>query len=151
MPETLGADPGNGISGVGTTLSGSAYMSGPAAGPIGMITKLAIDGQEAGEIDITTMNTAVADSFYRRFIAALVDAKGMTVSLLYERVNMTLVLALVGGKNQNWTVAFPDGSTLVVPGFVKRLSTQIPYDDKISQELMFRFSGKPIFNAASGA
>lgn len=150
MSEALGTDPGLGMSGVGTTLSGAALAGGPAAGPIGMITKIAIEGQEAGEIEITTMNSAIANNLYRSFITNLIDAKGATISLLYQATNMTLVLGLVGGRNQTWTIAFKDGSTLVVPGYVKKLGTQIPFDDKISQELMLRFSGQPVWHAGSG-
>lgn len=141
MSEALGTDPGNGIKGYGTTLQGSI------AGPIGMITKLNFDGQDVTDIDITTMNSVGG---WKKFIAGLKDSKMLNLDLLYEPTNTKLLIGLVGGANQNWTVTFPDTCSMVVSGYLKSLGTAIPIDDKISQTAAFRLSGPPAFNVPSG-
>jgi hypothetical protein len=142
MAETLGTDPGLGISGFGTTLSGST------AGPIGMITKLNIDGLEATDIDVSTMNAPGAVMLN---IPGMLDPKTISIELLYERVNAAIVLALIGAANQSWTIKFPDGSTYVQTGHVKSSGIAIPMNDKISQSFVLKMSGVPVFHASSGA
>ncbi len=138
MPETLGTDPGTGIAGVTTTLSGSV------AGAIGMITKANLAGAEAEEYDVTTMNGV---NHYKRFISGLIDTKDLSLELIYEPTNMNLLLVAYGVV-QNWTVTFPDGSTFVCSGFVKNVGEQIPVGDKITQTATIRFTGPPVFTAA---
>jgi hypothetical protein len=144
-PETIGVDPGTGSTGTGVTLQGSV------TGPVGMIVKITFDGQEAGETDVTTSNNAIANQKYRTFIPTLLDAKGANLDLLYERENMALILSRLAQPNEAWTITFPDGSTFVTQGHIKKLGTAIPDDDKITQTLTLRFSGKPSFNSASGS
>lgn len=136
----LGTDPGDGIIGLGTTLHGSV------TGDVGMIQKIGIDGQEADEVDITTMN---ATDRYKKIITGLIDAKGATLDLVYESSTMAQVLDAVGGANEDWTITFPDGATFVVSGFVKKVGTTVPYETKITQSVILRFSGPPTYNAAS--
>lgn len=141
MAETAGTDPGVGISGFGTRLSGAT------TGPIGMITKIMIDGQEVDDIDVSTMNSP---GRYKQFVSGMIDPKELSLELVYERINMATILAKVGGVNEVWTVTFPDASTWVQTGHIKKLGTAIPYNDKISQTVTLKMSGAPVFNAASG-
>jgi predicted secreted protein len=141
MPEVLGTDPGSGISGMGTTLQGSV------TGPIGMITKLGLAGQDTTDIDITTMNAA---SKWKRFVSGLKDSKELSLELLYEPTNSAKVLASLGGANEVWTITFPDTCTFVQTGYIKSLGMQIPMDDKISQACVIRMSGPPVFHVPSG-
>lgn len=141
MSEVLGTDPGTGISGFGTRLSGAS------TGAIGMITKVNINGVEVDMLQVTTMNSP---GRYRQFIAGLKDAKDMTLELVYQKDNMAVLLAAQGAPNELWTVTFPDGSTYVQLGFFKKLGTAIPFDDKITQSASLQFSGSPTFHAGSG-
>lgn len=148
MPaEVVGTDPGDGISGLGTTLVGAT------TGPIGMILGLNIDGIEIGELDVTTMNALSAPNFgWRKIISnKLKDAKTITLDLLYEKGNMAILLGHVGLVNENWTVAFPDGSTYVQAGHISKLGVQSKHDDKIMQPVTLRMSGPPTYSAASGS
>lgn len=142
MAEVLGTDPGKGILGMKTTLAGAT------TGPVGMITKIGIVGQEADEVEITTMNSP---DNYKEFIAGLIDAKSLSLNLLYERVNMGILLPRVGQPNEIWTIVFPDTSTFVVTGHIKQIGTEIDMKDKIMQTCTIRLSGPPAFHAASGA
>jgi predicted secreted protein len=142
MSEVLGTDPGSGLSGFGTTLQGAT------TGVLGMITRINLSGFEVAQIDVTTMNSP---GRWRQFVAGLKDARDMAIDLVYERVNMTVIMAALGAANESWTIAFPDGSTFVVSGHISRMGTQIPFDDKISQTITIKFNGAPVWNAASGA
>lgn len=140
MAEVEGTDPGDGISGFGTTLKGAT------TGVLGMLIKLAFAGQEVNDIDITTMNNA---DRWKKFIAGLKDSKELNVDLLYEPENTGIILAHLGAAPENFTVTFPDGATWVQKGYIKSLGTQIPLDDKIMQSMTIRLSGPPAFHEPS--
>lgn len=141
MSEALGVDPGDGISGFGTTLQGAS------TGVVGMITRAALAGFDVdNDIDITTMNSPQK---WKRFISGLKDAKEVSLDLVYEKANMVVILGALGSANEAWTVVLPDGSTFVCSGYVKHIGTEIPMGDKIGQTLTIRFSGVPTFHAAS--
>lgn len=141
MPQVLGTDPGEGISGFGTTLEGAS------TGPLGMITRMQLGGLDVTtDIDITTMNTPAR---WMLFIAGLKDAKDVSMDLLYEKTNMATILAALGGTNEAWTITFPDGSTLVCDGYIKHLGSQIPVNDKIAQTATLKLSGPPTFTPGS--
>jgi hypothetical protein len=143
MPETLGTDPGAGISGFGVTLQGSV------TGAIGMVTKLGIDGFEVDALDISTMNNPQR---WKTFIAGMKDAKQISIDLLYEDRNTVHILGSVGNPNENWTVTFSDGSTFVCSGFIMKFTpANAPDNDKITGSLAIKLSGIPVFASASGS
>lgn len=142
MAESLGTDPGPGISGYGTTLQGAT------TGVLGNINRIAIDGQEADEIEISTMNSP---GRVKQFIAGMIDPKAITLDLIYEDKQTTVIISRIGKTNESWTIVFPDGSTYVVPGFLKKVGAAIPMNDKITQTVIIRCSGLPVFNSASGS
>lgn len=144
MSETVGTDPGTGIIGEGVTFAGAT------AGAIGMINKITIEGEEADEINVSTMNTGK----YKKFIQGLMDAKGATLDLLYEKSNTVAIRTALAAASDTYTISIPDGtasakSTFVVPGFLKKLGWAIPYDDKIQQTVTLRFTGAPTFTAST--
>jgi hypothetical protein len=140
MAESLGTDPGTGRIGYGSTLQGSA------TGVIGMITKITIDGIEAADIDVTTMNSP---GRFMQFITGLKDPKNMTLELIYESINMGILINAVGNPNETWTVKFPDSSTYAQAGHIKSVGAAIPYNDKITQPVTLRMSGAPTWTAGS--
>lgn len=146
MALTAGTDPGVGISGYGTTLVGSV------SGPIAMITKIDVAGFERAALDVSTMNgETVTDKGWRSKIPSLADAKGCNLDLIYHKTNTTAVMTALTAPKETWTIAFPDGSTLVVKGFFTKLGTGIPFDDKITQSTSLEFSGKPVWHEGSGS
>lgn len=140
--EVLGTDPGDGISGFGTTLEGAT------TGVIGMITKVSRTGSDADTINISTMNAPQA---WKKFIAGMKDAKEITLTLLYEKTNAGVLQGAVGQENEAWTVTIPDGSTWVCDGFVTHVGDESPMEDKISSTATIKLSGIPVFHASSGA
>lgn len=144
--ETLGTEPGQGISGTGTTLQGAT------TGPIGMLTKIAIDGVELDEIDVTTMNSPkISGVTYKVFIKGLADAKQATLDLVYEAKNTSVLFYLNTLASDIFTITFPDTSTWVQTGWLKKLGLAIPNGDKITQSVILRFTGPPTFNSGSGS
>lgn len=142
MAETPGTDPGLGRIGVGTTLVGAV------SGAIGMITNINIGGVEVADIDVTTLNNAAATRF-RVWIAGLKDSAEFTLTVIYESVNMALLIARTGAANETWTVTLPDGSTFVQLGHIKKLGLTIPFEDKMMTPVTFKMSGAPAFTAGS--
>lgn len=130
-----------GLSGHGTTLEGES------AGSIGEITRIAIGGLEASEIEVTTMDSTDA---WREFIAGLLDAGELEIDLRYEKSNFDTILGLLGGSNDTWTITIPDDSTFVCDGFFKTLGNEMPVDGGVEGSASIRLSGKPVFSASSG-
>jgi hypothetical protein len=140
MAQVKGTDPGTGISGAGTTLQGSS------SGVVGMIDKVSHDGSEATSIDVTTMN---AEDKYKMFIPGMVDAHELTFDLIYDPTNAALIYGLVGVASQTWTVEFPDEATFVCVGFVRKVGLAVPRDDKMTQSMTIKITGKPVFHEPS--
>lgn len=148
MPDDFPEDPwnpggssmSNGISGFGTTVEGAT------TGEIGELTRVGLPGQEVNDIDVSTMQSPER---WREFIAGMKDAREIQMDLLYEQDQLATVLAAVGGTNENWTVTFPDGATFVCAGYIKSTGEAAPMDDKISQTIVIKLSGKPTFTPAS--
>ncbi len=135
------ADPGDGISGSGTQLSGSE------SGNIGMLLGVAFSGIKADALDITTMaspGTANSEAF-KNFIAGLMEAGKVTLDSLYHESVMATLMGIVGGAKEDWTIEFPDGSTFVCAGFVDSLGPSAKNGDKIQQAVSLQLSGVPIF------
>lgn len=141
MPQVLGTDPGAGCLGVGTTLQGATF------GPMGMIVRVGLPGPQVNQdIDVTTMNVVEK---WMAFIAGLKNAGEVNLDLVYHKTNQASVMTALGGANESWTITLPDGSTFVCSGYLKGVGATIPHDDKITQTVNLKLSGKPVFTAGS--
>lgn len=140
--QVAGTDPGTGISGYGTTLDGAS------TGVIGMINRINVAGAQIDLIDVSTANSP---GKWKQFIAGMKDAREIQIELVYHKSNMSVLLAAFGGANEEWTITFPDGSTLVSQGFINGLGTSIPFNDKITQSVTLKLSGPSTFYEGSGA
>lgn len=140
--EVLGTDPGEGMSGFGSTLEGADF------GAIGMINRINIDGFDTTEIDVSTMN---APGGYMIFVEGMKDAKQITLELVYEGSQAAAIVAakVAGPTKQAWTIVFPDGFSYVQQGYIKSMGIQTPMNDKVSQQVVLRMSGPPTFNVPS--
>ena len=121
-------------------------LVGGSTGDIGNISNIT-NTQTRDSIDITTMDSA--DKF-REFIAGLADAGELTFTVNYDGsaagTANDLNTAYQAGTSETWTVTFPDTSTWVAPGgFITSLGHAIPVDDKITQDVTIKLSGKPTF------
>ena len=130
---------GDGISGFGTTLSGSV------AGTIAEITGVSIPGFTVDDIDITTMDSPGA---WREFIAGLKNAGQLDVDGFYEDEDFDSLLDNLAVK-QDWTITLPNGATLVAEGYIKDLGDEVPMDAGISRTFSIKLSGEPVYTPAS--
>lgn len=130
---------GDGISGYGTELEGSV------AGAIGMITNISHSYGVSVDIDISTM---ASPQKWMQFISGMLDAKEMSLNVLYEKSQEVIFMAALG-VSQTWTITFPDGSTFACAGYLKDVGSQVPMNDKISQTVNFKRSGVPVFTPGS--
>lgn len=127
------------LHGYGTTLSGSV------SGTIAEIRSIGLPDQKVDDIDVTTM---ASPDKYKQFIAGLIDAGVITMQLLYTKaVYLQVQNAL--GTSQTWTITLPDGSTFVGNGYINAQGGESPHDEKISQTVGLKLSGKPVFTAAA--
>lgn len=131
----------DGISGFGTTLSGSVTSS------VSQITSISIPGVSVDDLDVTTMASANA---FREFIAGLKDAGELSVELLYEKSAYDAQLAAVGGAAETWTVTFPDESIFTCSGYIKAAGqVEAPMDGPMTSSLTIKLSGEPSFTEGS--
>lgn len=133
----------NGTLGYGTTLSGAT------TGSIAEIVSIEIDGMEADEVDVTTMDST---NGWKEFLAGLKDAGSMTLTLVFEAANYAKILAAFAGTAEAWTITLPEGSTFVCTGWIKSAGNMsVPVEGRIENTATLRWSGEPTFTAGSGS
>lgn len=129
-----------GTHGHGTTLAGTG-----SAGTVGNIITIT-NTQTRDSIDFSTMEST--DKF-REFISGMADAGELTLTVNYDGSDSGVANSLnadfQGGTTSQWTVTFPDTSTWVCNGFITNLGHAIPFDDKITQDVTIKLTGKPVF------
>ena len=128
-----------GTHGHGTTLAGATALG------IGSITKISIGGISVDDLDVSTM--ASTDK-WREFISGMIDAGEISFDLIFDGT-VTATLFTKIGASDTWTVTFPDtgAATFSAPGYIKGISIDDPYDDKITGSCTIKVSGKPTFTA----
>ena len=133
----------SGLFGKGTTLEGVT------TGYVGYITNISTNET------LETIDTTSMESDYREFIASWHDAGEITLTCNYDGsalgVGDALHKAYLGTAYaadvdcETWTVTLPDGSTLSCDGMITNLSTAVPFDDKITQDVTIKLTGEPTF------
>ncbi len=130
---------GDGISGFGSTLSGST------SGSIAQILSVSMPSQEVDDLDITTM---ASNNGFKEYTPGLKDAGEITLQLLYEKANCNTIDGLLGGTAEVWTITLPDGSTWACSGYFKSLGGESPHGAEITQSATIKLTGAPTFTAA---
>lgn len=104
----------------GTTL---AYKEGTStAVTIGKLTSIGEISQTADEIDITTLDSTGA---YREYLQGFKDAGTLEVAGYYapgDTSHQSFNTLYQSGTVVEWTITFPDSSTLKFNGFVSGVS-----------------------------
>ena len=130
----------DGMSGLGTTLTGSS------TGLLGAIRKISFPGMSAGEIDLSTLDSVDG---WKEFIASMKDTGSLSFEVVYSAARAEALFAAFAGANETWTIALPDGSTFACDGFIKELGGEIPMEnDSVVQTVGLRMSGPPTFTPA---
>jgi predicted secreted protein len=122
--------------GCGATLTGSVN------GAFAEIMSINLPDQKRDDIDVTTMDST---DMWREFIPGLKDAGSLTMQLLFEKANYSKVQTAFAGNPETWTIGIPDGSTFSCSGYLNANGGEIPLDEKITQSVTLKLSGKPTF------
>jgi hypothetical protein len=132
------------------TSIGKTTTIGDASGNISNVDAIGDLSFDSDEIEDTVYGT----SLYKTFIQGLKDAGTVDVTTNYlstDASNNRLVTAFNAGTSTQYTITFPDASTLVFTAFVKGIGIAIPKEDKYQRTFTFRIDGKtaPVFSEAS--
>ena len=127
--------------GAGTTVVGSI------TGPIGQIIDT-ISGPKGEIDDIPTTDMATPDNA-KTYIPGLIDNGTVDITVIYDGSNNGIAKSLDTTFNSRtpevWTITYPDTSTRSFTGYIKTLGQEAPLDDKITQALSLKVSGKVTF------
>ncbi|MBL4869159.1 MAG: hypothetical protein JKY67_22590 [Pseudomonadales bacterium] len=96
-----------------------------------------------GSIENTTLDQA--DQF-KTFEPGMIDAGELSLSLIWDIADAGQVLLKADLENDTlmyYRVEYPDGTTVDYHGFVTGMSAPVAMEDKITQTVKFKVSGKP--------
>lgn len=107
----------------------------------GDLRSISWDGMEAAEIDTTHM---LSEEGWMEFIAGLANAGEISLNLIFDpavppplRESGTALITFTTGRQ--WSCA----------AFCKSGGQEIPHDELMEQDVSFKLSGKPNFNAGA--
>lgn len=129
-----------GISGYGTTISGAT------TGSVGYLRGVSVGGGDVTDIDVSSGEST---NKWREFVAGMIDAGEITLSMVYQEDLADTLQAAVGDAAQAWTITFTDGSTFVCSGYVKAFSIDAPYDGEATMSMTIKLTGVPAFNVGA--
>ena len=132
------------------TTIGKTTTIADASGNISNVDAIGDLSLTADEIEDTVYGTGG----YKTFVPGLKDAGSFDLTLNYlptDASNNRLVTAYNAGTSTQYTITFPDASTLVYTAFVKGIGIAVPKGDKYQRTFTFRIDGKtaPVFSEAS--
>lgn len=143
----------DGTPGYGASLKVDATTNFVAstATAIGNIISVGGPNQSRDAVDISTMDSTEK---WREFIGGILDAGEVTVDLNYDGAaagTANDLDAIKTNATQYWRITFNDHTTetnksyFQCDGIVTGLGHAIPFDDKVTQSLTLKLSGKPTF------
>ena len=124
----------------GTFGHGSTFTI--AATAVAQLTNISIGGLEADDLDISNMDS---DSNYREFISGMINAGEATLDLVYITAEVTNVLADIGTVVAMVATFGSGGSTWSCDGYIKSMSLDDPFDDKVTASIGVKFTGIPVW------
>ena len=107
---------------------------------------LSIDVAESsrGSIENTTID---GTDKYKTYEPGLIDAGEVSLSLIWAIADAGQVLLQADLENDTlmyYQVEYPDGTTVTYNGFVIGLSAPTAIEEKITQTVKFKVTGKPV-------
>lgn len=127
-----------GLHGYGTTFAGAGF------GAFGQVRSIEVDGFEVNDIDISTMSSP---GKWLEFLPGMKSSGQVTLELVYLDTVAQSVFANIAVVD-TYTMTLPDGATLVFPGYIKSANLPVPFDDRVSQTVVIKIAGEPIFTPA---
>jgi predicted secreted protein len=132
-----------------TTYIGKTTTIADSSGNIANVDAIGDLSLTADEIEDTVYGT----SGWKTFVQGLKDAGTFDLTVNYDKDmsgNTRLTQAFVSGGSAQYTITFPDSSTLIFSAFVSGVGIAIPKDEKVQRTFTLRIDGKtaPIFSEA---
>ncbi len=109
------------------------------------MSKISGPGIEGKWVDVTHLSSP---SGWQEFIASLVDAGEIKLELNFVKAQYNTALSWFRSSTVNYfKIVFSQASVFIFQGGLKSLGTETPKDDKISNTMTFKITGKPSFTA----
>ena len=133
-----------------TTHIGKTTTIADSSGNIANVDAIGDLSLTADEIEDTVYGTGG----WKTFVQGLKDAGTFDLTVNYDKDmsgNTRLTQAFVSGGSAQYTITFPDSSTLIFSAFVSGVGIAIPKDEKVQRTFTLRIDGKtpPAFSEAS--
>lgn len=128
--------------GHGTTLTGAAF------GTAASVLEVSLPGLSVDNIDDTDMDSTDG---YREFYAGLKDAGELTATLSFQNSEYATLMTNIGSADTFTVTLPPEGTSTVAPtltfsGYISNVDPDVPLDDKITNAITIKASGKPTFS-----
>lgn len=133
-----------------TTYIGKTTTIADSSGNIANVDAIGDLSLTADEIEDTVYGTGG----WKTFVQGLKDAGTFDLTVNYNKdmsENTRLTQAFVSGDSAQYTITFPDSSTLIFTAFVSGVGIAVPKDEKVQRTFTLRIDGKtpPAFSEAS--
>lgn len=133
-----------------TTYIGKTTTIADSVGAIANVDAIGDLSLTADEIEDTVYGTGG----WKTFVQGLKDAGTFDLTVNYGHDtsgNTRLTQAFVSGDSAQYTITFPDSSTLIFTAFVSGVGIAVPKDEKVQRTFTLRIDGKtpPAFSEAS--
>ena len=133
-----------------TTYIGKTTTIADSVGAIANVDAIGDLSITADEIEDTVYGTGG----YKTFVQGLKDGGTVDLTLNYLSTDTShnrLVTAFNAGTSAQYTITFPDTSTLIFTAFVSGIGIAVPKDEKVQRTFTLRIDGKtaPAFSEAS--
>ena len=133
-----------------TTYIGKTTTIADSVGAIANVDAIGDLSLTADEIE----DTVYGAGGWKTFVQGLKDAGTFDLTVNYNKDtsgNTRLTQAFVSGDSAQYTITFPDSSTLTFTAFVAGIGIAVPKDEKVQRTFTMRIDGKtaPAFSEAS--
>lgn len=133
-----------------TTYIGKTTTIADSVGVIANVDAIGDLSLTADEIE----DTVYGAGGWKTFVQGLKDAGTFDLTVNYNKDmsgNTRLTQAFVSGDSAQYTITFPDSSTLIFTAFVSGIGIAVPKDEKVQRTFTLRIDGKtpPVFSEAS--
>lgn len=133
-----------------TTYIGKTTTIADSVGVIANVDAIGDLSLTADEIE----DTVYGAGGWKTFVQGLKDAGTFDLTVNYNKDmsgNTRLTQAFVSGDSAQYTITFPDSSTLIFTAFVAGIGIAVPKDEKVQRTFTLRIDGKtpPVFSEAS--
>lgn len=117
----------------------------------GALQVVDISGPDIDVAEVKVSNNDLVEPWHEK-IPGMVDPGTLTFNCIYVKGGLAALAALLPTAAQPrpiryWRVSYPDNSTWICQGFLKRLNTGAPLEDRETVDVTVCFTGKANFTA----